>query len=611
MGGKESKRRVFDESGSDEDRNGSSNSVKVTLAAPSDHDKGEGSEIHIESQPTTPSHHYQSPSVARRNQQQTPDSSPTSTPLQAKRKSRKSKRKKIAQTSSFVLILCLVALIAVLSQRSLISKLYYLLGFPSIYNKFDPNALRYTYVQKDGTGAVVLSPLCLAPVGKSMLEKIGSSKRNSNGVRLLVPTETRSCASIHIHGMIVKVDSSTTLCEKYEKATLQRANLPLLESEPMETLLSADRNGRIAWIREDTLIMQFEKEGSVDKEGWFEQAAMISHVKNNPSMYKLSGTSVNSMILLFNLSYAEEFRRENPFLDGILASAIYPGIIDRKAPFNVMMPGIIRARDGTLKTITDELLHSANGGSDKWNRVCFKNAILPSRLMDKLYTGNQELWYSTAENTGNSYEYYANKNIAPRDWEFFRKQTFSRLGLVTNVQIERKVVYIRRNKTRILDSEGETKLLEYMNNLASRYTFDVRVLDFDSLSFDAQVKVTHTASILVGIHGHNLLHSYFMQPRTALVEILPYAFTSRRYVEGVARRLRYYAVPLSSGNDTYYPGLSQFYGDKPRCMRESLECLSRFRYDFETMNFTNGDAEHFRNKFSRALIYAQQQFFPE
>uniref|UniRef100_A0A7S0XN97 Glycosyltransferase 61 catalytic domain-containing protein n=1 Tax=Erythrolobus madagascarensis TaxID=708628 RepID=A0A7S0XN97_9RHOD len=525
--------------------------------------------------------------------------------------------------------------------------------------------MRHTYMQHDGaSGATVLSPVCLVPRG-------GRSRLR---FRVVVPDDVpKTCATLNIHGPLAKIDTSTLLCDKYESAVLsstalfgnvsslwrRRANdaWATLETEPASKLKRMEDKGEVIWIEEDTLVMSLgatrreEPPHGVDRADriqLYEQAAMISHIRNNPTMYRLPAGSPSGAIVMmrwqatvpsFSVSAAalartnrtsaqiQNITNEDRFFRGFFAAALRPTAIDNTAPLDVAVGGIARVRadpdSAGFGVVLRELLsnHGMQKSTGGWRgRVCFRRAVLPSRLVERTMTYNNELWTipsqsSSSESTwleeAKTAQYFANTNQPPRDWVFFREQAFGMISVVPTVAVERKVVYMRRRGSREFRVKSEELLLTYLSGLAAKRAYDFEIVEFNRETFATIVRSVRSVAMLVGIHGHNLMPTYFMQPKTVVVEILPYRFTSKRYVEGVARRLKYVPIALSTGNDSSFRELEKFSGDRGRCMRESAECLERFRYDHSPLVLTSDDAEQVRSKLMRAFDYLRNTFFPD
>jgi len=79
------------------------------------------------------------------------------------------------------------------------------------------------------------------------------------------------------------------------------------------------------------------------------------------------------------------------------------------------------------------------------------------------------------------------------------------------------LTYIERSdKRRLLDKEKYLKKLE-----ATYPDIDIKIVDFAKLPLAEQLKTAQHTDILVGVHGAGLTNGMFLQPGSAMVEILP------------------------------------------------------------------------------------------
>ncbi|KAK6429115.1 hypothetical protein LTR95_014738 [Oleoguttula sp. CCFEE 5521] len=79
------------------------------------------------------------------------------------------------------------------------------------------------------------------------------------------------------------------------------------------------------------------------------------------------------------------------------------------------------------------------------------------------------------------------------------------------------VTFIERQKKRRLLHRAE-----YVARVQEQHP-DIKIVlvDYASLPFSEQIRVTHATDILVGVHGAGLTHGMFLPPKSVIVEILP------------------------------------------------------------------------------------------
>ena len=81
----------------------------------------------------------------------------------------------------------------------------------------------------------------------------------------------------------------------------------------------------------------------------------------------------------------------------------------------------------------------------------------------------------------------------------------------------------------IIDRKATRRLKDlhrFAENLQAKYdeqsiSTSIRTVDFASLTFQEQLKVVRNTDVLVGVHGAGMVHTMFMTPDSASVEIFP------------------------------------------------------------------------------------------
>ena len=77
-----------------------------------------------------------------------------------------------------------------------------------------------------------------------------------------------------------------------------------------------------------------------------------------------------------------------------------------------------------------------------------------------------------------------------------------------------------------------------INDLRSSYpNVEINLVNFALLSFAEQLRVIRETDILAGIHGAGLTHGIFLQPSSAMVEIMPFDFNHKGF-RNLAKSLR-------------------------------------------------------------------------
>ncbi|KYK60939.1 glycosyltransferase family 61 protein [Drechmeria coniospora] len=130
----------------------------------------------------------------------------------------------------------------------------------------------------------------------------------------------------------------------------------------------------------------------------------------------------------------------------------------------------------------------------------------------------------------------------------FASRVFAHYNATTPVKENNKVVvtYIRRTTTRKLMDEDA-----HMQALRDKIPhMELVVLDFAAMPFAEQVKAVRETDLLIGVHGAGLTHLMFLQPGSAVIEILPERFQHKGF--------RNLAQMLGIG---YFRAHTQMHGD--------------------------------------------------
>ncbi|KAK4071564.1 hypothetical protein Purlil1_13375 [Purpureocillium lilacinum] len=99
--------------------------------------------------------------------------------------------------------------------------------------------------------------------------------------------------------------------------------------------------------------------------------------------------------------------------------------------------------------------------------------------------------------------------------------------VVTPTKHDSKVIvtFVRRTNTRKLVDEDA-----HMQALRDRIShMELRIVDFGTIPFAQQLEIAQQTDLLVGVHGAGLTHSMFLQPGSAVLEILPEGLQQRGF----------------------------------------------------------------------------------
>lgn len=80
----------------------------------------------------------------------------------------------------------------------------------------------------------------------------------------------------------------------------------------------------------------------------------------------------------------------------------------------------------------------------------------------------------------------------------------------------------------VIDRRGSRRLVHqdaHLEALKAHFpTLTIQLIDFATLSFVDQLRITRRTDVLIGVHGAGLTHAMFLPARSALVEIMPHDF---------------------------------------------------------------------------------------
>jgi hypothetical protein len=165
--------------------------------------------------------------------------------------------------------------------------------------------------------------------------------------------------------------------------------------------------------------------------------------------------------------------------------------------------------------------------------ICFEKLVIPGRTRFFVTNFvNKDLMDSCSLN-------------APKSAIRFRKAVRSYLGYETKQQISKKIVYaIRVNNRRGFSSVSEDRFQQLLYNLSSKHGYELEIVDFHG-SFKFQYDSVQDASIMIGIHGQNLINSIFLPCNSSLIEIFPFGFWSDAYRQGGYSGVHYHSIQSS------------------------------------------------------------------
>jgi len=313
----------------------------------------------------------------------------------------------------------------------------------------------------------------------------------------------------------------------------------------------------------------------------------VHHILQHASRYGLVNTPTHVL-----LASPPRWNLPNSWHYGVTASAVYPlkmpeGVVQGMQA--IRQPGVHIVQRGKIST-------------DESDAVCFRSGILPAFLKGRNFITDAEIalsnvapnvningaWKST--NTDDSTHFDPNEIPVPSDAQIFRKRVGEiYFGDSNAIILTKQVVYLTRGQgKRGFSVESDAMLKEMCEKLCSAMGWKFSVLEAGRLSFKEQVDGVRHASVLLGMHGANLINSMFAPARGHLIELFPYGFNHNMYVDGLGSGLSYDNYTLVT-EPIPHPLLSKFEGNLYECQRKSNDCKVYYRADGRRSNLTQSD----------------------
>lgn len=153
----------------------------------------------------------------------------------------------------------------------------------------------------------------------------------------------------------------------------------------------------------------------------------------------------------------------------------------------------------------------------------------------------------------------------------------------------RRLTYLIRARRRAFDEPSEARMQALLQRVAARHRLVLDVVNFGNMSFSQQLRSVVHSSVLVGIHGANLVNTLYAPRGAHLIEIFPRKFTHNMYVRGGDAGLGYTAVTLEEPGQADFEGLSAF-DSVTSCMNKDPTCKLWYRADTRALELAKQDA---------------------
>jgi hypothetical protein len=192
---------------------------------------------------------------------------------------------------------------------------------------------------------------------------------------------------------------------------------------------------------------------------------------------------------------------------------------------------------------------------------------------------------------------------APKAATNFRQAVRSSLGFTSEQKMTRKIVYAFRKQRRRFSYESEKRFQNMLFSLSGKHGYEVHTANFKG-SFKAQYETVHNASIMIGIHGQNLVNSMFLPCGASLIEIFPFGFWSDCYRQAGFSGVQYHSVQSSAYRKP--PSiLSETYNNSLEICNAHTHCRFYYR-DKIGMKLTESDWTKLYQILEKVMLQHQQ-----
>lgn len=408
--------------------------------------------------------------------------------------------------------------------------------------------------------------------------------------------ETLRCGA-YTNGDRRDVTLSQSSCLELERYVEGAAEMHPIQHKAQEWLKGLDKQGSLLWFEGDSLLLRLPaRYTSVPH--FASRILMLHHMLQHAHRYGLG--EVSNIVIAAHENVAKKIRYTKSWHHGLLSAIVYPNELVYS---HSVVEGLLANRrmasntsnNGIIVFVSDGLWKMAKG-----KRVpCFRRVALGA-------AGQQRLLLEGGDYPGTTNEEVlqaSGRRYA--DAETFRHQTFASLGFTQTPKMEKKVVYLHRASTRTLTADGLQKLEGKLRVAVGAHEgFSYRLVDMGGLTFPEQVKSIAGTSIVIGIHGTQMLNTLFLAKGAGIVEMFPFRFHKDLFVNGSGGGLFYASHEVVSGED--FNGLSRFSGNVGECQRLSSECRKWYQSDERAIEFGLLDAAAVAHLVERAIQHVKQ-----
>ncbi|KAA8495380.1 hypothetical protein FVE85_1535 [Porphyridium purpureum] len=387
-------------------------------------------------------------------------------------------------------------------------------------------------------------------------------------------------------------------CDREVELAWKEAAFPngMIESLPYSSFQSIDKR----WIEGTTLLQNLD--GSCRNIAHFlGRIFTMHHASFNSASYGMDGISrtvlnvhgsVKDKIMDQTHDYHAQIMRILSYPSSPRITESLDEVLRLSAEQSMVAPG-----SAAPVFITDSMSHF--GGQ----AVCFRKALIPAFLKGRFFIDDEEYPARLPSTTGVG---AAQDVKVPQTSLVFRSKFDALMYPGEKPRVERKIVLLDRKNTgnarRVLSDEAASDIMNLLERQAAQFGFSVERVFFEDLSFREQVDKVRSAALAVGVHGANLVNTFFMRPLTAMIEIFPYGFNHDMYVNGGNAGIKYFKYELRTGAE--FPQLAE-HASREMCVHHNKAC--KIFYRDQDLMFTREDYQHLETTVQQALTYLVSQ----
>lgn len=380
---------------------------------------------------------------------------------------------------------------------------------------------------------------------------------------------------------------SKTRCVELERSVEAVGEIEAVEQKPRSWLGALESEDKIQWFEGDTVFIRAtSKHASLS--GFAQRIFMLHHVLRHPERYGMG--AVSNVVIAADRGLSKKLRYSKSWHHGLLAAIVHPNkiIYSHHEAAEAVSRGPPPA--GTMRVFVPTGLEELAKGRYV---PCFRRAALTGAVSETYFMPEDVFPGTVKPDSAVSETRYA-------DAAAFRELVYQSLGHTSVPRLEKRVVYLHKEKVRAFSESGLDTVEEAVRRAAATARFQYKRVNIAGMTFPQQVEAVADAGVVVGVHGTQLLPSLFLTRAAAMVELFPYKYSSPLYVGGSGAGVHYSSHSLVRGVE--FEGLGQ-YADAAECIRANHSCRAWYRSDDRALEPDELDAATITHLVEKAALH--------